>query len=80
MGIHYNVAVLQQRLGIITRFCDYVCVSSASPGVSRCSHLRVGHSIDLDHLAAYPIGTLLAYANLAEFQPRRGSREASFTS
>ena len=37
------------------------------------------HSIDLDHVAAHPIGALPAYANLAEFQPRRGSGEACFT-
>ena len=37
-----------------------------------------GHSIDLDHAAALPIGALPAYADLAEFQTRRGSSEACF--
>ena len=35
----------------------------------------VRHSIDLDHVAAHPIGALSAYTDLAEFQPRRGSGE-----
>ena len=33
---------------------------------------------NLDHMAAHPISPLLAYANLAEFQPRRGRGEACF--
>ena len=41
---------------------------------------RARHSIDLDHVAAHPIGALAAYADLAEFQPRRGSSEARFAS
>ena len=40
----------------------------------------MGHSIDLNHVAAHPIGELPAYADLAEFQPRRGSGEAFFAS
>ena len=39
-----------------------------------------GHLIDSDHVAAQPIGALPAYADLAEFQPRRGSDEACFAS
>ena len=48
------------------------CVSLASPVVV---YNRRG-----TRLAAHPIGILSAYADLAEFQPRRGSGEACFAS
>ena len=48
----------------------YGCVSLASP-VAVCNRRGT-------HVAAHPIGALPAYADLAEFQPRRGSGEACF--
>ena len=45
-----------------------------------CSPYPAGHSIDLGHVAAQPIGVLPGYANLLEFQPKRGSSEACFAS
>ena len=46
--------------------------------VAGCSLLLEGHAIDLDHVAAHPIGALVVYADLTEFQPRRGSGGACF--
>ena len=54
--------------------------SLALPCISRLEAITGGHSIDLDDVAAHPIGALLAYADLAEFQPRRGRGKACFDS
>ena len=56
------------------------CASSASPGVSRLQFITEGHSIDLDYVAALPIGALPAYSDLAKFQLRHASGEACFPS
>ena len=52
---------------------DFLWLRRAKAG---CSPYPAGHSIDLGHVAAQPIGALPAYANLVEIQPRCGSSKA----